>query len=88
MPAALKINSAYLEKEWREGATAAELARKYNCHVSQIYKIRRKNALAVEMKNSSKEPPAPTPLDERMSQESLMPSPFVLARIAELRKIK
>lgn len=88
MPAKIKINPAYLEKEWREGATAAELAKKYNCHVSLIYKIRQKNALAVVMQNGNKEPPAPTPLDERMSQESLLPSPWVRARIAELRGIK
>lgn len=88
MPAALKINPAYLEKEWREGATALELAEKYQCHVSLIYKIRTRNSLEVAVKHSNKEPAAPTPLDERMSRESLMPSPSVLARIAELRGIK
>jgi hypothetical protein len=88
MPAKKKINPAYLEKEWQEGATAAELARKYDCDVSLIYKIRSKNALAVKMKNGNKEPPAPTPLDERMSQMSLMPSPWVRARIAEIKKIQ
>ena len=88
MPAKTKINPAYLEKEWREGATAAELAKKYNCHVSLIYKIRRRHHLAITTKNSNKEPPAPTPLDERVSQESLLPSPWVRARIAELRGIK
>lgn len=33
----------------------------------------------------SREPPAPTPLDEVLSIESLRSSPWVLARIRELR---
>lgn len=87
MPVKLNIDLHVLEQEWLSGLSAAQLARKYGCTPSQIYKIRSKHNLSIEMKNGNKEPEAPTPLDARMSKASLMPSPWVLARIAELKGI-
>ena len=88
MPAVLVIDPKELEAKWRNGSSAQQLAKMYNCSLGHIYKIRRKQKLDVRMKNSNAEPPPPTALDERLSRNSLVPSPWVLARIAALKAIR
>ncbi len=60
-----------------------DLAKRFNCDVNVVYKLRKR----LGKKKKDTEQPAPSQLDDRMSKESLMPSPWVMARIAEIRGI-
>ena len=86
--AKINIDPVDLEKKWRAGFSAVQLAEMYDCNISKIYKTIREHKLPIVLKNSNKEPPPPSQLDERVSQESLMPSPWVRARIAEIQQIR
>jgi hypothetical protein len=88
LPQKIVIDTVALEQQWASGVPAAQLAKVYNCSASQLYKVRKKHNLRVKLKNTSVEPGAPSRLDERLSKESLQYSPWVLARIAELRGIR
>jgi hypothetical protein len=88
LPQKLVIDTAALEQQWASGIPVAQLARAYNCSASVLYQVRKKHNLQVKLKNTSVEPGAPSRLDERLSKESLQYSPWVLARIAELKGIR
>ena len=79
------VDIAELRLLWSAGWSVKELAARYCVGETCICALRKKHKLEDRMRPQCSEPPAPSPEDATASEDSLRLSPWVQARINELR---
>jgi hypothetical protein len=77
-----------LRRLWESDWTAQDLAAKYCCTESHIYRLRLKYGLRDRDRPQCVEPPPPSPEDAAASHDSLALSPWVAARAEQFRRQK
>ena len=74
-----------LDRLWRQGVTVYELSARYDVSPATIFRLRRRHDIPDRPSLQSREHDAPSPEEETASADSLAFSPWVQARIKELR---
>jgi hypothetical protein len=73
---------------WEAGWLAEDLAARYRCTKTYVYWLRNKYGIPDRDMLKSAEPPPPSLEDARISRDSLALSPWVEARVKEMREAK
>lgn len=79
------VDIAELRLLWCAGWSVRDLAAKYGVSETLIYSLKVRHRLLKRDRPDMSEPPAPSPEDAAASEDSLRLSPWVQARIDELR---
>lgn len=82
------IDIEELRQLWEAGWLVQDLAARFRCTHTMIYWLRRKYGIRDRDRLQSTEPPPPSPEDARVSRDSLALSPWVEARVKEMREAK
>lgn len=77
-----------LRQLWEAGWLVADLAERYRCTHTYIYWLRKKYGIKDRDRLQSTEPPPPSDEDDSASRDSLALSPWVEARVKEMREAK
>lgn len=82
------IDIEELRRLWEAGWLVEDLAARFRCTNTMIYWLRKKYGIRDRDRSQSTEPPPPSPEDARISRDSLALSPWVEARVKEMREAK